>query len=368
MPRKKTSVKNKVSRFLSPGLVDLHFHGAFGIDLMTASAEQMTELAQRLWSQGIAAFCPTTLSAPRRELAESVKRMGTWIRAQQSLHARQSRARKLPDAALPLGIHLEGPFVHPGACGAHPPSSIRPLDLDELHQLWESSQHTLKLLTIAPEDLSSDQLQSLVRFARERKVILSLGHSKATEAQAHAAFDAGFTGVTHAWNALPFHQRSPGALGAALGRANTHVELILDQVHVHPTVARWTLALHPKGTCFVSDCVPAAQTQAGTTHRFGSLQIQYSEGACRLPGGHLAGGGLLLSEAFRSWIRSEAAFRKVSQSQLLRTYLPCANRMPLAALGLKPSLLKGYRLQWYLDRQGRILALHPKKSGPSRRR
>src|SRR4051812_17893606 len=107
----------------SPGLVDLHFHGAFGVDLMSASGGQMDDLSAQLWRKGIAGFCPTTLSVAPPALLESVERIGRWIR------------KGTAPGARPLGIHLEGPFIHPGSCGAHPPEAIRALDLEELQRL-----------------------------------------------------------------------------------------------------------------------------------------------------------------------------------------------------------------------------------------
>src|SRR6185437_15636763 len=152
--------------------------------------------------------CATTLSTDPHELAQAVSRLGEWIHSERGSLSRGGSVR-----AMPLGIHLEGPFINSSCCGAHPPSSIRSLDLKELEALWKLSQGTLKILTIAPETLSSKALTRLVDWANHRGISLSLGHSKATEKQAKSAFESGFRGVTHAWNALAFHQRSPGALG-----------------------------------------------------------------------------------------------------------------------------------------------------------
>src|SRR3954471_14387376 len=138
VPRAKTGVKRKP--LITPGAIDLHFHGAYGIDLMTADERELDLLSASLWNDaGVAAFCPTTLSSPSRELAAAVHRLGSWIR------------RGRHPGARPLGIHLEGPFVHAEACGAHPPESLRPLSFEELDELWKASRETLKIITLAPE-------------------------------------------------------------------------------------------------------------------------------------------------------------------------------------------------------------------------
>jgi N-acetylglucosamine-6-phosphate deacetylase len=333
VPRRKTSVKIK-----SLGAVDIHFHGAFGIDLMSASTEELNRLARLLRAQGVAAFCPTTLSVPWSKLREAVQRLGQWTA--------ERRRSPDPQGALPLGLHLEGPYISPGACGAHPPEGIRKLDLAELETLWEDSAHQLKILTLAPEILAPPELKQLVSWAQKRQITLSAGHSKATEAQAKAAFDQGFSSLTHAWNAVAFHQRAPGILGAALGRKDVHLELILDQVHVSPTVMRWTRKLHGAGICFVSDCVPAAGTQDGTRHSFGHLEIQLTEGACRLANGALAGGGRLLPEAFARWVEAEAAYQGDSTARILKRELPGLGQIPLRSIGCNAKRLKLAQVEW----------------------
>src|SRR5689334_1892234 len=129
---------------------------------MTADSHQLNALSRHLSAKGIAAFCPTTLSADPRTLLSAVTRLGAWIRS------------KSAPGAVPLGIHLEGPFLHPMACGAHPPASLRALGMPELDRLWEASQHTLKIITLAPERLKAALMTTLVRWARQRKVILSI--------------------------------------------------------------------------------------------------------------------------------------------------------------------------------------------------
>lgn len=324
------------------GAIDLHFHGAFGLDVMTATPEQLDALSLKLWQAGVAGFCPTTVSTRYEDLKAAIARIGEWI---------SSREKSNAPGARPLGIHLEGPYIHPHACGAHPKEAIRTFSMTEIIDLWEASHHHLKILTIAPEGLDASDLSQLTSWAKKNKVILSLGHSRATAEQAEAAFAAGFSNVTHAWNALPFHHRTPGPLGAAFGRKRTYIELILDGIHVAPTIVRWTRALHPADQlCFVSDCVPAAETDKDSWHAFGPLHITYKDGACRLSDGSLAGGGHLVTELYRRWILAEAASQKRPIGQLVKESLPSLVEGPLAALGLSPARFKDRRVAWKVGR------------------
>lgn len=312
------------------GAVDLHLHGAFGIDSLSASHKDLDQLSIKLWKQGVAAFCPTTMSAGPKNLSSAVKVIGAWIQQKQF------------PGAIPLGIHLEGPFISRLACGAHSPKHTRPLDWKELENLWFLSQGTLKILTLAPENLAAEDLIHLPLWCRRRGIHLSLGHSIASEDQATQAFNAGFAGVTHTWNALPFHHRSPGVLGAALGRPDVSLELIIDQVHVSPTVIRWTLDLHPrKQIYFISDCLaPGGQ--------------RLTKDACRLPNGALAGGQTLLPEAYCRWLVQESQARKKSVSQVLLETVQQITVNPLKILGFSSKLLQERRVRWELTGSRRI--------------
>ncbi len=331
MPRPTKRVK-------SFGAIDLHFHGAFGIDLMSANPAELDALSASLADHGVAGFSATTLSASEKDLGAAVSRLGAWIRSDSA------------PGAVPLGIHLEGPFLNPEAAGAHPPGILRKLRIEELEDLWERSKETLHILTVAPETLDDETRKTLGSWAKKRRVRLAIGHTRCTIAQAERAFSDGFSGVTHAWNALSYHHREPGVLGAAFGRKSTYVELIPDEIHVHPSFIDWTLAMHPRGTFFVSDAAPAACTDGSHFHRFGDLECRFQDRASRLPDGRLAGGGFLLPESFGQWVAAEALRKKASPEKILKSHLARTNRVPLEALFRKPAeiarLLKRFPVRW----------------------
>ena len=330
----------------SLGAVDIHFHGAFGIDLMSAGPSDLNQLSQELWKEGVAGFCPTTLSVAPEELLHTVIRLGNWIRSGNFA------------GAVPLGIHLEGPFLSPSACGAHPVGAIRKLDLEELENLWDASHKTLKILTIAPEILDSQKISTLCSWALNRNITLSLGHSRATEKQAKLAFDAGFSSVTHAWNAMPFHHRDPGPLGAALGRKDISVELIIDRVHVCASLMAWTLQLHPHGVCMISDCTPAAGTETGSWHSFGPIRTSVAAGASRTQNGELAGGGFPLPRLFCNWLNEESESLGQITAGLLKKTLPSLTILPLKSIGVSPRRIQHLKLQWLNDKNGRLTFRH----------
>lgn len=199
-----------------PGYVDLQCNGALGIHV-TAEPERLWELAAELPRWGVTAWLPTVLTAERGAVDAALAALAVgpppgWR------------------GAVPLGLHLEGPFLAPAAKGAHPEALIRTPTLEEAAG-W-SRAAGVALVTMAPEVPGADVVMAALV---ERGVVVSLGHSAATAEEATAGIDAGATWVTHLFNGMsPFHHRRPGLAGVALGDERVHVGLIADGVHVHP--------------------------------------------------------------------------------------------------------------------------------------
>ncbi|MBI2711410.1 MAG: amidohydrolase family protein [Bdellovibrio sp.] len=321
----------------SLGAVDIHFHGAFGVDLMSASLTDLDQLSAELWKHGVAGFCPTTLSAPEPTLLETVAQLGKWIR------------RERHPGAQPLGIHLEGPFIAPHACGAHPKKTVRRFNWKEFLSLWRASQKTLKIVTLAPEQISRLDLLRLIEFAKENEIRLSVGHTSAGQVQAAAFFQKGICSVTHAWNAMAFHHRDPGVLGAALGNPKIWIELIPDQVHVSGRVLDWTTQIHPQNrVCFVSDCIPPGGVRSRGKGVFGPLEVRIQDGACRLPSGALAGGSKLLPLSFSEWLYGYCYRHNTPVEAVFRRALAYITTNPLEMLQLRPGILSHRRVLWQI--------------------
>jgi N-acetylglucosamine-6-phosphate deacetylase len=149
-------------------------------------------------------------------------------------------------------------------------------------------------------------------------------------------------------------------MASAFKNPKSYIEIIIDQVHVAPSVIEWTESLQPLNRlCYISDCVPAAETTPGMIASFGPLKILYADGACRLANGALAGGGKVLTRSFSEWI---LALNQNGQSagnlkSLLKERLPCITQGPLFALGIKNAslpALKSRTVRWFLTREGSI--------------
>ncbi len=265
-----------------PGCVDVQINGFAGVDFTRAEPAAIAGALTALARHGVTAWVPTLPTAET----------GAYALALRSLAEVMNRP---PLGAKALGIHLDTPFLNPARRGAHPEAWLREPD-PALLTRW-AQLAPLAVVTLAPE---LDGAAGLIAEARRRGIVVSLGHSEATAAQAHAAFDAGASMVTHLWNAQPaIGSRQPGLTGVALARPDVAVGLIADLVHVAPDTLRLSLAAAGPQAFVVSDALDAAGTPPGTRQRADDSD-QHNDGiAVRLADGTLAGSALPLDRALR---------------------------------------------------------------------
>jgi N-acetylglucosamine-6-phosphate deacetylase len=153
-------------------------------------------------------------------------------------------------------------------------------------------------MTVAPE--RRDAI-SLIELLVSRDVMVSCGHSNATAAEAHAAFDAGATAVTHVFNAQrPFHHRDPGIAGAALSRSDVTVSIVVDGFHLADETVRLVMAA-PAPVSLITDAIAAAGQPEGT-YPLGDRAVTVTNGSARLDDGTLAGSVLTMDAAVRNLV------------------------------------------------------------------
>jgi N-acetylglucosamine-6-phosphate deacetylase len=280
--------------YLLPGFIDLQVNGAYGIDVMAASASDLLELSHCLAHDGTTAWMPAVITSP----LEQIERADAIIREAIAEQARLKRAAlsglRTPVGATILGMHLEGPFISPIRLGVHPPYDLSPAD-EEFERILHL--RSLKLITLAPE--LDGALEAIPRFIA-RGVTVSIGHSEATYDETGAAIGAGTRMVTHTFNAMrPLHHREPGPSGAALTHPGVYPSIIADGVHVHP--AALALACRARNAFLVSDRAAPAGTDGAATSLFGGLINGASviDDAVRLPDGTLAGASASILDGLR---------------------------------------------------------------------
>lgn len=265
-------------RVLVPGFVDIQVNGVDDVDVREADGDAWARLDDLLVAQGTTTWCPTLVTAPLHTYAAPLARI--TAAGQRPAHRRAAIA----------GAHLEGPFLG-GAPGAHPRDLIVPVDLSWLREL----PPVVKVLTLAPE---SPGARAAIATLVDRGIVVSLGHSTASYAEALQATSAGARLVTHVFNGMgPFHHREPGLVGAALSDHRLTVSLIADGIHVHPAAIGATFAAKGReGVVLVTDSV------AWRAGRVGRAAIELADGAPRLHDGTLAGSALTMDGAIRTCV------------------------------------------------------------------
>jgi len=272
---------------LAPAYLDIHIHGGMGHDVMEPNAEGLARFEAFLAQHGVAAYLPTTVTAPE----ENILRALDW------LAKRIEKSDAAGAGARPLGIHLEGPFISHARRGVHPPEYLVPPTLSRFERYWQASRGNIKVMTIAPE---VEGAMEVIAEASRRGVCCSLGHSDSDLETARAAIAAGAHHATHTFNAMrPLDHRQPGLLGAVLTDSGVTADIIADGIHLDPTVVQ--LFLRAKGTqaaVLITDAISATGMPEGR-YRLGSFEVEVRGNKCTR-GDTLAGSVLRLDQAVRN--------------------------------------------------------------------
>jgi N-acetylglucosamine-6-phosphate deacetylase len=252
---------------VAPGFVDVHVHGGgggqFAGDDPADVADQVLRAARFHASHGTTCLVATTVSDTAQRLQATAA--GVRIAIAAAAH----------DGAVVAGLHLEGPWLAATRCGAHDPSTLRLPDPVEFAELLEATGGAVRLLTLAPE---LDRAGAVITAAAAHGVVVSVGHTDATYAQARAAFDAGARHLTHLGNAMRgIDRREPGPIAAALDDERVTVEVIADGHHVHPALLRLAATAAPGRLVAITDAISATGLPDGE-HRIGERAVLVRDG------------------------------------------------------------------------------------------
>ncbi len=197
-----------------PGFIDLQVNGIADFDF-TSDPTSIRAAGMALVRHGVTSFLPTIVSSPT----------GTVESAIEALHV------EADGGAVPLGLHVEGPYLAPSRAGVHDPGCLRPPDLDEIER-WTAAG--VQMITLAPE--LPGGIEAIERIARTA-TIAAIGHTDADAATTARAIDAGARYATHLFNAMPpLKHSAPGPIGIILADERMTVGVIADGQHVDPVV------------------------------------------------------------------------------------------------------------------------------------
>jgi len=269
---------------VTPGLIDIHVHGAMGYDTMDASPEAIKAMGTHFASHGVTSYLPTTMSSTPSAIRKAINNLVD--------------CSKPENGAYHMGVHVEGPYLNPSQKGAQSEHILRDADPSEYEYWMESG--ILKLVSLAPERNGS--LEFIDRGIM-KGVEFSLAHSGATYEQVIEAANHGLRQATHVFNGMiGLHHRKPGTVGGVLTDDRIYAQVIADGVHVHPAVLR--LLVCAKGisrTILITDAIRATGLKDGI-YTLGDDKITVKNGISRTAAGGLAGSTLNMDAAIRNMI------------------------------------------------------------------
>lgn len=282
-PEAEMEVINGQNGYLAPGMIDLHIHGGGGFDSMDASSEALNEISKVLASHGVTSFLPTTMTMAAEKIHAALKNI------------RQAKKNGTAGAQV-LGTHVEGPFLSAEYIGAQNSENLAKPEPELLQEYYD----IVEIVTMAPE---VNGALELIKELKENNITVSAGHSAATYQEFQQAYKVGMDHFTHLYNAMSgLHHRRPGLVGAAFDSEAT-VELIVDLIHHHQAVDRFTIqALGSDRVILVSDAMEAAGLKEGE-YELGGQKVIVKDGAARLESGVLAGSVLTLDQAVRNLMK-----------------------------------------------------------------
>jgi N-acetylglucosamine-6-phosphate deacetylase len=284
---------------LTPGFVDIHGHGGAGAAYDDgADAIRTARAMHRAHGTTRAVISLVTAS-----IDDLVRQVGAIADLMQT------------DADI-LGSHLEGPFLDVARHGAHEPSLLRAPLAEDVQRLLDAGRGTVRQVTLAPELPGGIEA---IRLIVEAGAAAAVGHTSADAAQAAAAFEAGATILTHAFNAMPgIHHRAPGPVLTAAADHRVVLEAIADNVHLDPTVIKLLFDSAPGRVALVTDAMAAAGSADGH-YDLGAVRVTVKDGIARTDAtGSIAGSTLTqdiaLQRAVQAGVSLTEAVRALTQT------------------------------------------------------
>lgn len=281
---------------LAPGFVDVHFHGELAACAIDDAPAALRRASASLARHGATSFLATTVAWPASELRSRIERLATALDETQW------------PGAVPIGIHLEGPWIRPEAAGAQPPDGIRPYDPAEGAGIFDRAGALLRLVTLAPELPGARRLEA--DLAR-RGVAIAVGHTLASARELGDSVANGACHATHLFNAMGSTRHrdaandpyADGFAALVLGEDRIGCDVIADGAHVHPDWLRLAARVKRDRLALISDRIDVPETASATPAWLGADRLTSDGVAWRLPDGRLAGSLLTLDAAIRNVAR-----------------------------------------------------------------
>ncbi|MNS36928.1 N-acetylglucosamine-6-phosphate deacetylase [compost metagenome] len=280
---------------VAPGFIDLQVYGGgntlFSVESTVEALYKINESFQRV---GTTRFMITIPTSSPETVKKCIKATKEYLEA---------------GGSGLLGLHLEGPFINAEKKGAHLEQYVQELTLDKLKELLKDAEGVVKMITIAPEQLTEECIDLL----NDLGIVISAGHSNATYEQAKDVFNKGVKACTHLFNAMStFQHRSPGMVGAIYDASDVYSSIIPDGFHCDYAAIRISKKILQDRLFIITDAV--------VENLEGDYIYQADTGKFVNPGGTLAGSSLTMMRAVKNCV--EKADIDVAEALKMATAYP----------------------------------------------
>ncbi len=318
-PEPDEEVLDVEGKFLAPGFIDMHIHGAMRRDTMEDDPAAFRAICEFHAAGGTTALALTTVCATSEQIMHTLSAVDRF-------------RREKPTGSRVLGVHIEGPYFSPEKPGAHRIDLIRdPKPAEYLE--WFNHRESITQMTLAPELPGAI---SLIEALVENGIRVSGGHSDAWDEEAAAAMAHGMRQVTHTFNCMSSARRRgafrvAGLLEFAMSEPEILCELIADGRHVSPTLMRMLYqAKGPDGIALVTDAAAGAGLAEGEHFHLGSIEGVVRDDVALTADGHaLCSSTATMARLVRNMVQLAGA--------PLHEALQMATLNPARALGISGS-------------------------------
>lgn len=331
---KDAEVTDVSGKTIVPGFIDVHTHGAVGVDVNAASAEDYEKICRFMATNGTTSWLCSVLT----DTVEQTNRcIDEFLKHKESEHA----------GANLLGIHLEGPFLASEYKGAMPEALLQKANMPLLEEYQKRAKGNIKYITVSPE---VDGIVEDIPHIRKLGITVAIGHSGADYDTSMRAIANGAAAATHTFNAMKLlHQHFPAIMGAVL-ESDIYCEAICDGRHLHPGTVR--LLIKTKGTdrvVAITDSIMAAGLPDGQ-YKLGVNDVYVVDGDAKLENGTRAGSTLTQNTALKNLLKFT--------DRPLEEIIPMLTENPATLIGVEDR--KGFIADGYdadlvvLDEEARV--------------
>lgn len=270
-----------IGNHIAAGFIDIQINGGEKYYFsQTPNEETIQDIYDASLKYGTTHVLPCLISSSRETILEGIEAVHDYMKKHNN---------------GVIGMHLEGPFLNPLRRGAHSIDQVRKPTNEELEEIIRKGKDVIKVITIAPECFTEEQLNMLL----ESGITISIGHSTVTHEEAQFYFSKGINLVTHLFNAMTqFGHREPGLVGAVFENEDVYAPVILDGAHCDYAAAKVAYKLKQEKFFLISDATFLGRKVAN--FRWDNFDAHLENGFYRNEDGNLAGATISMLEAVQN--------------------------------------------------------------------